>query len=62
MFKHSKYSIIVILSVLIMVFVYGCKSENDSKYSEWTTYLGDNSRSHYSSLNQIDTSNVQRLK
>ncbi len=62
MFKHSIYSIIVILSVLIMVFVYGCKSENDSKYSEWTTYLGDNSRSHYSSLNQIDTSNVQRLK
>ena len=50
MFKHSRYSIIVILSVLIMVFVYGCKSEDENKYTEWTTYLGDNSVSHYSSL------------
>lgn len=50
------------LILLICLFFYSCKSEVDSKYTDWSSYLGDDSRSHYSSLNQIDTSNVQQLK
>ncbi|MGN6542696.1 MAG: outer membrane protein assembly factor BamB family protein [Ginsengibacter sp.] len=35
---------------------------SENKYDTWSSYLGDKSVSHYSSLNEIDTNNVQQLK
>lgn len=35
---------------------------NDKNNTDWSDYLGGADRNHYSSLNQIDTSNVNQLK
>jgi quinoprotein glucose dehydrogenase len=40
----------------------GCKSAVKNKYDSWSEYLGGPDRNHYSTLNQVDTSNVQQLK
>ena len=32
------------------------------QYRTWSSYLGDNARTHYSQLSQINTSNVGKLK
>jgi quinoprotein glucose dehydrogenase len=37
-------------------------SASDEKNRDWSVYLGDNSRSHYSALNQINKGNVADLK
>lgn len=44
---------------LIIVF-WHCTPKNE--YTEWDQYLGDKARTHYSSLNNIDTSNVHLLQ
>ncbi len=36
--------------------------EENSNYRNWSHYLGDPARTHYSTLGHIDTSNVQDLK
>ncbi len=35
---------------------------NNSQHNDWPVYLGDKLSSHYSTLDQINTSNVHRLK
>lgn len=40
----------------------GASSASISGNKDWPVYLGDNSRSHYSTLDQINKSNVTRLK
>ncbi len=59
-FKIEKYCIGTLFYLLLFLFFCSCR-END-KYSTWSSYLGDKSVSHYSSLDQIDTNNVQQLK
>src|SRR6185312_16740048 len=48
--------------LLILLSFCSCKLDSENKYDTWSSYLGDKSVSHYSSLNQIDTNNVQNLK
>ena len=59
-FKFSR----IFLSVYVVVscIFYACDSPLEDNYKSWSKYLGDNSVSHYSSLQQIDTSNVHQLK
>jgi len=47
--------------LLILIFFTACNS-TENKYQTWEIYGGDNSRSQYSSLMQIDTNNVKNLK
>ena len=49
---------------ILMVFLlfYGCKPGYENDHKTWSSYLGDKSVSHYSSLEQIDTANVTQLK
>ena len=49
------------LSVLIFLLFHSCKPRNEDD-KNWSSYLGDKSVSHYSSLQQIDTANVRQLK
>jgi len=48
--------------VFCILFLSDCKNNQVAKYETWSTYLGDKEVSHYSSLHQIDSSNVQQLK
>jgi len=59
--KYHRKCRITLLILLTGLFFYGCKGNQD-KYETWSSYLGDKTVSHYSSLRQIDTSNVQQLK
>jgi quinoprotein glucose dehydrogenase len=43
-------------------FYFSCNLHNEIKNETWESYLGDKAVSHFSSLKQIDTSNVQLLK
>ena len=47
-------------------FLIACQPEtphhNIKEYSSWQHYLGDPARTHYSSLDQIDTANVSQLQ
>ncbi|UJH66099.1 PQQ-binding-like beta-propeller repeat protein [Allomuricauda sp. SCSIO 65647] len=53
---------------LMALFLLACGNDSSKRiddnpdFSTWQDYLGDSSRSHYSSLSQIDTSNVEGLK
>src|SRR5690606_29034286 len=58
--KHH-YQYPTIFLYLILLLLYGCKPDHKND-KNWSSYLGDKSVSHYSSLQQIDTSNVQQLK
>lgn len=60
--KHSKYCRRISLYLLILLFFCSCQLQHENKYGAWNSYLGDKTVSHYSSLDQIDTSNVQQLK
>ncbi|WP_420320643.1 PQQ-binding-like beta-propeller repeat protein [Flagellimonas sp.] len=52
--------------LILFLFISCNKNEKESTIKEyhttWQHYLGDPGRSHYSTLNQIDTSNVTQLK
>ncbi|MEM9363222.1 MAG: PQQ-binding-like beta-propeller repeat protein [Bacteroidota bacterium] len=51
------------LLVSTLVFVVGCsKKEKATKFQTWSTYLGDKANTHFSTLNQIDSTNVTSLK
>jgi len=54
---------LLIVSSFFLVLFLGCnskKKQSDSK--DWSAYLGGADRNHYSSLTQINTSNVNQLK
>lgn len=49
--------------VFCVFFLYSCITEtSDPSFTTWQHYLGDPERTHYSALNQIDTSNVSLLE
>ena len=50
------------LNLLCILCLSNCKNNQGEKYRVWGDYLGDKGVSHYSSLNQIDTGNVEQLK
>ncbi|MEO5591816.1 MAG: PQQ-binding-like beta-propeller repeat protein [Chitinophagaceae bacterium] len=43
-------------------YLYSCKPGSDKKYTSWPQYKGSNENIHYSSLTQVDTSNVKQLQ
>jgi quinoprotein glucose dehydrogenase len=47
-------------SLFILVFIISCSRKDP--YSNWQTYGGNKENNHYSSLKEIDTGNVARLK
>ena len=59
--ERCGYKTIFFYSLVFFVF-YGCKPDHENDYKTWSSYLGDKSVSHYSSLQQIDTANVTQLK
>ena len=51
------------INVIILIFLLtGCTSSIKNRYSTWSEYLGGPDRNHYSTLSQIDTTNVQQLQ
>ncbi len=48
-------------SLVLLVSLF-CASRAQAADQDWSTYLGDAARSHYSPLDQIDRRNVQRLE
>lgn len=44
-----------------IMIVASCTNKQPVKDTDWDSYLGDKSVSHFSTLNQIDTNNVQKL-
>jgi quinoprotein glucose dehydrogenase len=54
---------IACLIAVIIVFLFSCTSDQSSSvYSGWEKAHGNSDGNHYSSLTQIDTSNVQQLQ
>ena len=53
-------------SFLVLLTLVGChsteRSEEASQYRTWSNYLGDAGRTHYSSLDEINASNVGQLE
>ena len=55
---------------LLFILLFSCSKDFDRKelnflnqnFKQWNEYLGDKARTHYSSLNQINKSNVKTLK
>lgn len=61
MIHRNQISSLILLCVLLS----SCKTfynRDQSAGKDWNEYLGGPNRNHYSSLNQIDTSNVSQLK
>ena len=50
------------VSLVLIVLIDSCSEKESVSNAEWTEYLGGPDRNHYSSLNQIDSSNVSSLK
>lgn len=52
-----------ILTLLILFLFFSCnQKKSDKEYVKWEHYLGDQGRSHYSSLDQISRENVKNLE
>ena len=49
-------------SGLLILFLFASCSQSEKKYTTWEIYGGSKDNLHYSSLTQIDTSNVARLQ
>jgi len=49
---------------MLSILFFSCSENrlNETEYKNWSEYLGDKSRTHYSSLNQINTSNIKTLE
>ncbi|HRH59735.1 MAG TPA: PQQ-binding-like beta-propeller repeat protein [Chitinophagaceae bacterium] len=47
---------------IAFIFFYSCKSSTENKYNTWKVYGGNKENNRYSSLVQIDTSNVAQLQ
>jgi quinoprotein glucose dehydrogenase len=60
--NNKKNRKIIFWNLLLICFLYGCGHHEEVENKTWSHYLGDNAVSHYSSLNEIDTSNVQQIK
>ncbi|MEP6949152.1 MAG: PQQ-binding-like beta-propeller repeat protein [Ginsengibacter sp.] len=52
----------VINTIAAILILAGCRSSVKNNNDTWTEYLGGPDRNHYSTLSQIDTTNVTRLK
>ena len=53
----------IFLKVIITLFLISCNfTEDITNYEKWDEYLGDKSRTHYSSLDQINKKNIQKLR
>ncbi|PRX57015.1 PQQ-binding-like beta-propeller repeat protein [Flagellimonas meridianipacifica] len=49
--------------LLSLAFIAGCsKQKETSTYETWSTYLGDKANTHFTTLNEIDSTNVSSLK
>jgi quinoprotein glucose dehydrogenase len=48
--------------LFLIVILTGCNSENRPDYTQWEIYGGSKNSIRYSSLTQVDTSNVSQLK
>jgi len=57
-------SIVVYAFVFTLLLLQACSSEKSEMFSssDWSTYLGDKRSSQYSSLDQINTQNIQSLQ
>lgn len=60
--RNGSFFSVFFMNLLICTFIHSCKLNHGNEYKTWGSYLGDKSVTHYSSLHQIDTSNVQLLK
>ncbi|MGW9684295.1 outer membrane protein assembly factor BamB family protein [Flagellimonas sp. 2504JD1-5] len=60
--KNFAFPVFLILLLSISCNKNGKESIIKEYHTTWQHYLGDPGRSHYSTLNQIDTSNVTQLK
>ncbi len=49
-------------TLLALILLSGCTSSVKTKSDSWTEYLGGPDRNHFSTLSEIDTTNVQQLK
>ena len=52
----------VIYLILLAFLISGCAQESSSENSNWSVYLGDSGRQHYSALDQINRDNVGQLE
>jgi len=54
----------LVIVTFVVISLYSCtdKKKELLDYSQWSEYLGGPDRSHYSSLNQINITNVSRLQ
>src|SRR6187551_1467624 len=59
--KNPKSFVSVSILLSFLMFVISC-SESSKEYKSWTVYNGGNEAMKYSSLTQIDTSNVNQLQ
>lgn len=50
------------LLILTIIFLAGCQSRTQKDYSTWAHYKGSAESIHYSSLAEIDTSNITQLQ
>ncbi len=64
--KHSVVSTVLVVCVFFLAFSRGSiDAKNHGRKGEdgnWAVYLGDNARTHYSTLDQINKDNVYRLR
>lgn len=56
------YRLILISAGLITLLCSGCRNAGSGKHNDWPVYLGDESSSHYTALDQINRNNVGQLK
>ena len=56
---HLKF---IMLAILLVNFFSSCNDENSIDYSNWHYYNGTSDALKYSSLHEIDTTNVTSLK
>ena len=55
-------SSLLLYTLVSFVLLVACHSANEKKYNGWQVYGGNKENNHYSSLKQIDTSNVSGLR
>ena len=53
--------LLVFIAILCLAFA-SCTSHNGDKFRTWSTYGGNKENNHYSSLTEIDTNNVAKLR
>jgi len=61
MTPKQPYTIVVFFITMVIVLLASCK-QRETAYTTWSQYKGSNENIHYSSLSQVDTSNVKQLQ